>query len=291
LLTVDDATITNTGISDTGIPDAGAQDLSIRPIVTVDGLVFGYGEESPIFDEFRWSVQPGEMWSILGPSGCGKTTLLYLLSGLQQANAGTILVNDLPAIRPRASTGLILQDHGLLPWSTVQANAALGLRIGKLYRNKAGVEGQARPYPPNLPPSEADGWLERLGIAHLADKYPTQLSGGQRQRVAIARTLSLRPDLLLMDEPFSALDIVIRENLQDLVVDIQAELGVTTIIVTHSVDEAAYLGRKILVLSSPPNREAMVIDNPRAGQSGYRGTDTYQKITSELRRHLDEERA
>jgi ABC-type nitrate/sulfonate/bicarbonate transport system ATPase subunit len=262
-----------------------------RPIVSIDGLVFGYGGEIPIFDRFAWSVRQGEMWAILGPSGCGKTTLLYLLSGLQQASAGTILINDLPTMRPRASTGLILQDHGLLPWSTVQANAALGLRIGKLYRNKEGVEGQARPYPPNLPTSEADGWLKRLGIAHLVDKYPAQLSGGQRQRVAIARTLSLRPDLLLMDEPFSALDIVIRENLQDLVVGIQAELGVTTIIVTHSVEEAAYLGRKILILSRPPNRQSMVVDNPRAGQPGYRQTESYRMITSELRSHLDEERA
>ncbi len=230
------------------------------------------------------------MWAILGPSGCGKTTLLYLLAGLQQATSGRILVNDLPTMRPRASTGLILQDHGLLPWSTVRANATLGLRIGKLYRNKEGVEGQARPYPPNLPLDEADAWLERLGIKQYADKYPAQLSGGQRQRVAIARTLSLRPDLLLMDEPFSALDIVIREDLQNLVVDIQAELGVTTIIVTHSVDEAAYLGRKILMLGRPPNRQATVIDNPGAGQRGYRETEAYSRTTSQLRRFLDDER-
>ncbi len=266
-----------------------ATESSVQPIVTVGELRFGYGGETPIFDDFAWSVERGEMWAILGPSGCGKTTLLYLLSGLQQANAGTILVDGLPTLRPRASTGLILQDHGLLPWSTVRANAALGLRIGKLYRNKDGVQGQARPYPPHLPPCEADAWLKRLGIDHLADKYPAQLSGGQRQRVAIARTLSLRPNLLLMDEPFSALDVVIRENLQNLVAEIQSELGVTTIIVTHSVDEAAYLGRKILVLSRPPNRQAIVIDNPHAGESGYRKSEAYQQTLTELRRRLDEE--
>ncbi len=265
-------------------------EASLQPIVTVGGLRFGYSGEAPIFDDFAWSVERGEMWAILGPSGCGKTTLLYLLSGLQQANAGTILVDGLPTLRPRASTGLILQDHGLLPWSTVRANAVLGLRIGKLYRNKEGAEGQARPYPPNLPPSESDAWLKRLGIDHLADKYPAQLSGGQRQRVAIARTLSLRPNLLLMDEPFSALDVVIRENLQDLVAEIQSELGVTTILVTHSVDEAAYLGRKIMVLSRPPNRKTTVIDNPHAGKSGYRKSEAYQQTLTKLRRHLDEER-
>jgi ABC-type nitrate/sulfonate/bicarbonate transport system ATPase subunit len=262
---------------------------SVQPIVTVRGLRFGYSGETPIFDDFAWSVQRGEMWAILGPSGCGKTTLLYLLSGLQQANAGTVLVDGLPTLRPRASTGLILQDHGLLPWSTVRANAALGLRIGKLYRNKEGTEGQARPYPPNLPPSEADTWLKRLAIDHLADKYPAQLSGGQRQRVAIARTLALRPNLLLMDEPFSALDVVIRENLQNLVAEIQSELGVTTIIVTHSVDEAAYLGRKILVLTRPPNRQTIVIRNPYAGRPDYRKSEAYQKTLTRLRQHLDED--
>ncbi len=234
--------------------------------VRLTGLGFRYGQEAtPIFDGFDWRVGRGEVWAVVGPSGCGKSTLLYLLAGLRQPNAGQLLVAGYPVPRPRASIGLILQDHGLLPWATVRDNATLGLRIGRFYRNKQGQAGQPRPYPPLLPPAEADRWLERLGIAHLANKYPAQLSGGQRQRVAIARALALRPDLLLMDEPFSSLDAAIRHDLQRLVLELQAELGLTTIIVTHSVDEAVFLGRRILLLRQPPNCTALVLDNPAAG--------------------------
>ena len=263
--------------------------MESQPAISIRSLRFGFGDGPPIFDGFDWAVGRGEMWAILGPSGCGKTTLLYLLSGLQQASAGQVLVNGQPVPRPRASTGLILQDHGLLPWATVRDNARLGLRIGKLYRHKNGSDGLPRPYPPDLPLSEADSWLERLGIAQLADSYPAQLSGGQRQRVAIARTLALRPDVLLMDEPFSALDIVIRENLQDLMIELQVELGITTIIVTHNVDEAAFLGRQILVLKRPPNHAATVVDSPGAGQAGYRDTRAYQETVSSLRGYLNAE--
>ena len=211
------------------------------------------------------------MWAVVGPSGCGKSTLLYLLAGLRRPQAGELCVGGHPVPRPRASTGLILQDHGLLPWATVRDNAALGLRIGQFYRNKQGAPDQPRPYPPLLPLTEVDPWLERLGIAHLGAKYPAQLSGGQRQRVAIARALALRPDLLLMDEPFSSLDTAIRHDLQRLVLSLQAELGLTTVIVTHSVDEAAFLGRRILLLRQPPNQTARVLDNPAAGQHPEHG--------------------
>ena len=270
---------------DTG-PDR--QQLQDQPAVVVRGLGFGYAREAtPVFDDFDWTVARGEMWALIGPSGCGKTTLLYLLAGLRRPQAGQVLVGGYPVPRRRASTGLILQDHGLLPWATVRANAALGLRIGYLYRRKQGSENQPRPYPPHLPPQEVDGWLERLGIAHLAGKYPSQLSGGQRQRVAIARTLVLRPELLLMDEPFSALDTVIRRDLQDLVVGLQRELDITTIIVTHNVEEAAFLGKRILVLDHPPNRSAYVVDNGNAGSPGYRASTNYSGMMATLHARLD----
>ncbi|MCC6166621.1 MAG: ABC transporter ATP-binding protein [Caldilineaceae bacterium] len=259
------------------------------PAVGVRDLVFGYAAEYvPVFDHFDWTVAPGEMWALIGPSGCGKTTLLYLIAGLRQPQAGQVLVDGSPAPRPRASTGLILQDHGLLPWATVASNAGLGLRMGRLYRNKQAPPGQPRPYPPALPQEEATRWLDRLGIGHLADKYPAQLSGGQRQRVAIARTLALRPNLLLMDEPFSALDPLTRRDLQDQVVELQAELGITTILVTHSVEEAAFLGRRILLLTAPPNRTAPVIDNPGAGQPGFRAAPAFAQRVQTLHAHLGE---
>lgn len=258
-----------------------------RPAVQMRELEFAYAAgHAPVFDRFNWSVDQGEMWALLGPSGCGKTTLLYLIAGLRQPQRGEVLVGGAPVPRPRASTGLILQEHGLLPWATVRANATLGLRMGQFYRNKQAPAGQPRPYPPALPPEEADRWLARLGIDHLADKYPAQLSGGQRQRVAIARTLALRPDLLLMDEPFNALDPLTRRDLQDQVVELQAELGITTILVTHSVEEAAFLGRRILLLDRPPNRTPQVIDNPRAGVPDFRADPDFGKMVQTLHSRL-----
>jgi NitT/TauT family transport system ATP-binding protein len=254
------------------------------PHVQVIGLRFGYGTgQPPLFEDFDWTVGRGEMWALVGPSGCGKSTLLYLLAGLRQPQAGEVCVGGHPVPRPRASTGLILQDHGLLPWATVADNAGLGLRMGRFYRNKRGLPGLPRPYPPDLPPETADRWLARLGLERLADKYPAQLSGGQRQRVAIARALAMQPDLLLMDEPFSALDLAIRTDLQQLVIDLQAELGITTLVVTHSVEEAAVLGRRILCLGQPPTRTAQVIDNPEAGSRGFRATPAYRATVAHLR--------
>ena len=257
------------------------------PIVLLDDVTFAYHpQQPPIFQGFHWQVEQGEAWAVIGPSGCGKSTLLYLLAGLRQPTAGTVLVEGQPVPRPRASIGLILQDHGLLPWATVWENAALGVRMGHFYAHKRSPRGAPRPYPPALPLSEVDAWLKRLDIYHLRHHYPNQVSGGQRQRVAIARTLALRPNLLLMDEPFSALDALTREDLQTLMVQLQAELGVTTIVVTHNIEEAVFLGRKILVLHAPPNESAVVVDNPGAGSPAFRASQQFWEMTQRLREML-----
>jgi len=210
-------------------------------------LSFGYPQSKPSFDDFSWHVQRGETWAVLGVSGCGKTTLLYLLAGLQFPTAGQIFIDDQPLTRPRPRTGLILQDYGLLPWATVRGNAELGLKV----RNFYGADGVHTPQD-YRPERDVTPWLERLGIAAIAEKYPSQISGGQRQRAAIARTLALQPDLLLMDEPFSSLDAIIREDLQRLTLELCAEGGITLVIVTHNIEEAAAMGRKILLLREPP---------------------------------------
>ncbi len=158
-----------------------------------------------------------------------------------------------PYPAPRPQTGLILQDYGLLPWATVRENITLGLHIREFYgpdgrhapRLEAGRSAEASA-------GDVDVWLERLGLASHAAKYPGQLSGGQRQRTAIARTLVLQPDLLLMDEPFSALDAPTRLGLEDLTLQLWQEQRFTFIIVTHTIEEAAYLGQYILVLGQPP---------------------------------------
>jgi NitT/TauT family transport system ATP-binding protein len=257
-------------------------------MVEIEGLAFAYMSQPPVFQDFTWHVAAGEAWAVTGPSGCGKSTLLYLIAGLRQPQAGRLLVGGKPVPRPRAGTGLILQDYGLLPWATVWENVALVMRLGRLYRGKPGPAEGTRPYPrADIDAPQVDAWLSRLGLADLRDKYPGQISGGQRQRTAIARSLLQQPSLLLMDEPFSSLDALTREDLQRLTIDLQRETGVTTLLVTHNIEEAVYMGRRILVLGRPPNKRPCVIDNPGAGAAAYRGKPDYWEKCGELRAALE----
>ncbi len=251
-------------------------------MIEISDLGFGYDRQIPIFEHFSWRVNRGETWAVLGPSGCGKSTLLSLLSGLVQPQSGSIRVDGAPLARPRPQTGLIIQDYGLLPWATLRENARLGLRI----RNFYGPDGVHAPrdYKRGL---EVDAWLDRLGLAPFAEQYPGQVSGGQRQRTAIARTLALDPDLLLMDEPFSSLDAPTREGLQELVLELWSETRLTFVLVTHAIEEAAVVGQKILLLNRPPNRDALVIDNPAAGNRGFRESAEYLAVCHELRARLE----
>jgi len=247
-------------------------------------VTFAYPNQPPIFQDFSWRVEPGAAWAVIGPSGCGKSTLLYLAAGLRQPSAGQVLVAGQPAPRPRASTGLVLQDFGLLPWATVWENAALVMRIGEFYRNKRAPGDGPRPYPrSDITPDQVNRWLARLGIADQRDKYPGQISGGQRQRTAIARSLLQQPNLLLMDEPFSSLDALTREDLQRLTLELRQETGVTTVVVTHNIEEAVYLGQQILVLGRAPNHETCVVENAGAGAPEFRSQPAYQQKCVALR--------
>lgn len=252
-------------------------------MIDLRAVTFEYPEQLPIFKNFSWEISRGETWAILGPSGCGKTTLLYLLAGLRQPGAGRILIDNHPIERPRPQTGLIIQEYGLLPWATVRQNATLGIRIRDFY----GPDGTHAPEA-HLTEYKVDQWLDRLRLKQHANKYPSQLSGGQRQRTAIARTLALEPDLILMDEPFSSLDAPTRETLQILTLDLQSEHELTMIIVTHSIEEASVLGKRILLLDNPPITKPEIIENPGAGSEGYRESGDYQAVCRNLRSLLDE---
>jgi ABC-type nitrate/sulfonate/bicarbonate transport system ATPase subunit len=254
-------------------------------MIAIQEIGFEYPDGTPVFDAFDWQIERGEAWAVLGPSGCGKTTLLYLLAGLLQPTAGAVLVEGHRLTRPRPRTGLILQDYGLLPWATVSENASLGLRVRAFY----GPDGMHAPSDERYTGGKAqvEPWLERLGLLAIKDQYPSQISGGQRQRTAIARTLILNPDLLLMDEPFASLDVPTRESLQDLILALRVDHDLTTVIVTHTIEEAAILGRKILVLLDPPIHTARIIDNPSAGKSDYRNSEAYNLTTATLRDALE----
>lgn len=256
-------------------------------MILVDHLTFAYPGQPPVFENFSWQVARGESWAVIGPSGCGKSTLLYVLAGLRQPGSGQVLVDGHPVPRPRASTGLILQDYGLLPWATVRENVALGQKLGQFYRGKQANGNAPRPYPPgDIPSARIDHWLDRLGLASVQQQYPAKISGGQRQRTAIARTLLLEPSLLLMDEPFSSLDAMTREDLEELTLALQAETGVTTVIVTHNIEEAVYLGERILVLGHPPHHSTRVIDNLHSGRRDYRADPAFQDRCALLREAL-----
>lgn len=251
-------------------------------MIQVRNLTFEYATDQPVFRNFNWSINKGEAWTILGPSGCGKSTLLYLIAGLRQTLSGEILVDGDQLNRPRPQSGLIIQDYGLLPWATVRDNVRLGLDIRRFY----GPDGKHAPVEAKISEADVTYWLEKLGLREQADKFPGQISGGQRQRCAIARTLVLQPDLLLMDEPFSSLDAPTRESLQNLMIELWQQHNLTMITVTHLIEEAAILGQKILLLNEPPNLIANVIDNTNFDKPNVRSEPEYLRLCQTLREKM-----
>jgi len=191
------------------------------------------------------SIADGEFLTILGPSGCGKSTLLRVVADLLEPLAGDISVlgEDPSVIRSRRQVGFVFQESTLLPWRTVEANIELPVQVG---RGRTGVRDSDRKRVKDL--------LEMLGIAGLEKRYPKQLSGGQRQRVAIARALFSEPRILLMDEPFGALDEITRDRLNEELLEVWRRTGTTILFVTHSIMEAVYLGQRVMVLGANPGR-------------------------------------
>jgi len=192
------------------------------------------------------NIGEGDRVSIVGASGCGKSSLLYLMAGLVAPSAGRIAYNGRTMDSPHADIALILQDYGLFPWKTVYNNAALGLKLRGA--DRLAIRGKVMPI------------LEELGLADKIKTYPGQLSGGQKQRVAIARALALDPKVLLMDEPFAALDFITQENMEKTVLHLCKQHSLTLVMVTHNVEEAVFMGQRIAVFSMPGNITAL-IDN------------------------------
>ena len=254
-------------------------------VVEIQNLVFGYAAQPPVFRDLTLHVTSGHSVSVIGPSGCGKTTLLYLIAGLQKPLDGKVRVFGQPVDRPRPQTGLVLQDHGLLPWANVRSNVALGLKIRLFYGPDGRHAPRSRPLGRQEAEAVVDTWIKRLELQALAAKYPAQLSRGQRQRVALARTLCLQPDLLLLDEPFSALDLPTRESLQQAVLTLQVQTGFTLMIVTHDIQVAAGMGQSVIVLSAKTGT-ATVIENPAFDRSVPARTPAVETMCERLRMHL-----
>jgi len=219
------------------------------------------------------TLATGSSCVVIGPTGCGKSSLLYLLDGLLKPTSGQVIVNGEPLTSVRLSTSLILQQHGLFPWKDAFENASLGLTI-------RGVKRAERS-------ATIKSLMEDVGIWDVRDSFPGQLSGGQRQRVAIARSLATQPDLLLMDEPFSALDSMTRESLQNLILGLWRKRSFTFVLVTHSIEEAVFLGGRIVILSPRPGRLISILDNPGMGEESYRLTEDYHLKCSEIRQIVE----
>ncbi len=229
----------------------------------------GVGRITRALEGVDLDVGAGEPVAIIGPSGCGKSTLLLLAAGMLHATEGEVRIDGATLSGPRRTTALILQDFGLLPWKTVLANAALGLQV-------RGVPARERR-------EQAMRSLALVGLAEFADAYPGELSGGMRQRLGLARAIALDADLLLMDEPLSALDALTREDLQDLLLELWRTRGHASVLVTHSIAEAVFLGRRIVVISPRPGRVTEIVENPGMGSPEYRMTEEFFHKVTEVR--------
>ncbi len=189
-----------------------------------------------------------ELLCVVGPSGCGKSTFVRILAGLETATSGAVLLDGQPVTRPGADRGMVFQGYTLFPWLTVLQNVMFGLRMNK--HEQTSAEREARQ------------WLDLIGLESFAGSYPHQLSGGMKQRVAIARALANRPRILLMDEPFSALDAQARAKMQAYLLDIWRKIDITIVFITHDLDEAVLLADRILVLKAHPGEVEELIEVP-----------------------------
>ena len=220
----------------------------VRKEFAVRGENGGPSRRFTALDDITLDVKPGEFLALVGPSGCGKSTLLDLLGGLEVPTSGRILLDGRPILGPARDRGIVFQQYALFPWRTALQNVEFGLDI-------AGLKSKARR-------EKALHYLDLVGLSAFASRYPHELSGGMKQRVAIARSLAYDPEVLLMDEPFAALDAQTRETLQGELLRIWQRTGKTIVFITHGIDEAVVLGQRVAVMTSRPGRIKQVVEVP-----------------------------
>lgn len=279
-------------IRDTGVPQSGRNNCEeASPInsitssvagsveVSAGSLTYSRANQEPLLalDDINLSVAPGEFVSIVGPSGCGKSTLLLSIAGLLKLTSGRITLDGVPLSGPGLDRGVVFQEAGLLPWRTVSANVELGLeakKIGKSERRRI-----------------AKHYLEMVGLGEFLNSHPRQLSGGMKQRVGLARALAINPEVLLMDEPFAALDAQTRDRIGQSLLEIWAQEKKTVLFVTHSIDEAIYLSDRIFVMTFRPGtvRAIIEVDLPRPRDERVRNSAEFAKYRTRVWEELAEE--
>jgi NitT/TauT family transport system ATP-binding protein len=227
-----------------------------------------------VVDDVSYDINDGDFIAVIGPSGCGKTTMMSMLAGFQKPTAGKVLFDGNPVKGPGPERGVIFQEYGVFPWLTVKDNIAFGLKL------------KANHVPHSERNQICEHYLELMGLSDFANSFPKHLSGGMRQRLAIARAYAVKPQFLLMDEPFGALDAQTRANMQNLLLKVLASEGKTVMLITHSVEEAIYLASRIVVVTARPARIKEIIEVPFA----YPRDESLQERPEfgELRSHIRE---
>lgn len=255
---------------------AASQKKEPSSILTINDLNLSYDGQKSIFKNVSFEIKKGEFVSIIGPSGCGKSSLLNVIAGFIQPANGEIYVNRTPVKKPGPDRAVVFQDLALFPWLTVIDNVAFGLKI-------QGVEKRKRI-------ERSMEAIQLVGLSGYEHKSILDLSGGMKQRVAIARTLVTNPEILLMDEPFSALDAQTRENMQDELLSIQEKTGMTIILVTHSIDEAVFLSDRVVIMQNGGGEILDVIDValPHPRNAEVRLTSAFNEYKRQLIQNLKE---
>ena len=261
-------------LSASPIPNAASPPATdAQPILVVDRVSKDYPTKDSsitVLERSSFTMQPTELVSIVGPSGCGKSTLLHIVGGLVRPSSGHVYLDGAEVFEPGADRGMVFQAYTLFPWLSVCKNVQFGPRmrgIKKAEREKL-----------------ADHFLEAVGLHGFKDRYPKQLSGGMRQRVAIARALANSPRILLMDEPFGALDAQTRQVMQELVLDIREKENTTILFITHDIDEAVFLSDRIFVMTACPGRfkEEIVVPFGRHRTDDLRNSLEFLEIRTKV---------
>lgn len=240
-------------------------------MLSASDISYGYRDGGLVIRNLNMEIPAGSRNVVTGPSGCGKTTLLHLLAGLKRPASGQVLLEGGMLQKPDKKISIVFQDYGLLPWKTVYENAELPLVFRNMPRRQR--EGEIRQL------------FEKTGLTDILNRYPDELSGGQRQRTAVVRALVGRPEILLLDEPFSALDSFLREELQDFLAELQAEEGISTVLVTHNIEEAVCLGDNVFVMDGSGSFSGRAFFDP--GETRVRNSDGFYARVKELRCLMD----
>jgi NitT/TauT family transport system ATP-binding protein len=243
----------------------------MTPRIAFERVSVQFGELK-VVDDVSFTIGDREFVSVIGPSGCGKTTMMNIVAGFVQPTSGRVLLDGKPIAGPGPERGVIFQDYGVFPWLTVRQNIAFGLQL------------EANRIPRHEHAAIIERYMHLMGLADFADAWPKTLSGGMRQRLAIARAYAVRPQFLLMDEPFGALDAQTRSAMQDLLLEVLAAERKTVMLITHSVEEAIYLSSRILVVTARPARIREVVEVP----FGYPREEVLHETPGfgELRSHI-----